>query len=344
MDSQRKCYKCGILKDFTAENFRAKKGELITLCVECDKTRKKEYHHATKVERKARELARTDLPTEKICDDCSKLKPLNDENFGRHTGKFLNICRECSRKRASDSYNENIDENREKQKEYKKNNPDKAAQWNRNRREKKKTDAEYYSRTLQLQSESYYRNRDERLARSKSPEIKSRRNARLRVRYRTDPQYKAEHNLRCRLWHALKGVASKQGSTKELVGCEYDFLIKYLESTLTNGMTMQDYMDGKIHVDHIIPCAVWDLTRKDHQLRCFHYSNLNFMWGEDNLAKNDNVFYNGKVVSASGLSQFEKQEVINSIKIPSGITSDCVYHSVSPMLPIAGKIKPLQLI
>ena len=44
---------------------------------------------------------------------------------------------------------------------------------------------------------------------------------------------------------------------------------------------------GQWHIDHIKPCAKFDLTDKDQQKACFHYTNLQPLWKEDNLSKRD---------------------------------------------------------
>jgi hypothetical protein len=43
------------------------------------------------------------------------------------------------------------------------------------------------------------------------------------------------------------------------------------------------------HVDHIIPCASFDLTDPEQQRQCFHYTNLQPLWAEDNLRKSDKL-------------------------------------------------------
>ncbi len=50
-------------------------------------------------------------------------------------------------------------------------------------------------------------------------------------------------------------------------------------------MTWENY--GPVwHVDHIRPCAKFDLTDHDQQRACFHWTNLQPLFAKDNLQKN----------------------------------------------------------
>lgn len=106
-------------------------------------------------------------------------------------------------------------------------------------------------------------------------------------RLRNDPSYKLRKYLGGRVWTALKG-SQKSLRTIDLLGCSIrDFWI-YLESKFEVGMTRENY--GKVwHVDHLIPCAIFDLSKREHQKRCFHFSNLQPLFAHDNLSKSSKV-------------------------------------------------------
>ena len=82
-----------------------------------------------------------------------------------------------------------------------------------------------------------------------------------------------------------KFVIKKTSKTQELVGCNYDFLMGYLEKQFTKGMTWQNYGKDGWHIDHIKPCASFDLTNPQQQRECFHYTNLQPLWATSSIAE-----------------------------------------------------------
>ena len=57
----------------------------------------------------------------------------------------------------------------------------------------------------------------------------------------------------------------------------------HIERLWLPGMTWANY--GLWHIDHIRPCASYNLLLLSHQRACFHYTNLQPMWAGDNLRK-----------------------------------------------------------
>lgn len=103
-----------------------------------------------------------------------------------------------------------------------------------------------------------------------------------RVR-RVDPTARLVDALRGRLYKALKGIV-KETRTFELVGCTDLELCVHLETQFRPGMTWENY--GPVwHVDHIKPCASFNLTDPTQQRACFNYKNLQPLFAMENFKK-----------------------------------------------------------
>jgi hypothetical protein len=92
-------------------------------------------------------------------------------------------------------------------------------------------------------------------------------------RHRNDPIQKLKRNMRRRLIHVLTGY-SKADTTFALVGCTAVELKQYLEVRFAPGMSWDNYGQFGWHVDHIRPCASFDLSDPEQQRQCFHFTNL----------------------------------------------------------------------
>jgi len=112
--------------------------------------------------------------------------------------------------------------------------------------------------------------------------INAARTARLSDQYRNDPSHRILKCLRVRLNKALTR-GDKQQTTLALLGCTVQELWAHLASLFETGMTRENY--GQWHVDHIRPCASFNLADQDQQKECFHWTNLQPLWAADNLKK-----------------------------------------------------------
>ena len=99
-----------------------------------------------------------------------------------------------------------------------------------------------------------------------------------------DPNGATANLLRARVRQALKGNR-KASSTTELLGCSIEECRKHLEDQFEDGMTWKNH--GEWHIDHRRPCASFDLVNEEEQRICFHHSNLQPMWGAENISKSD---------------------------------------------------------
>jgi len=177
--------------------------------------------------------------------------------------------RERSLERRKQWYKENREESLEYQKRWRKENPEKArAQCKRWREENKEKMYEI--------SRRYYLNNKQKV------------HAYTTKYAREHVQVRIAKSLRSRLSHAVKNAETKKvGSTMGLAGCTLSKLKQHLEGQFQEGMTWDNYGFYGWHIDHIKPCAAFDMTNEEEQRACFHYTNLQPLWAAENLSKND---------------------------------------------------------
>lgn len=109
-----------------------------------------------------------------------------------------------------------------------------------------------------------------------------------RKKMQEDPEYKLKRQLRCRINHAVRSQnTTKTTKSFDLIGCTAVELKSYIEARFLPGMSWENR--HKWHIDHIKPCASFDLLDPDQQRACFHYTNLQPLWAKDNLKKGDSL-------------------------------------------------------
>lgn len=107
-------------------------------------------------------------------------------------------------------------------------------------------------------------------------------------KYRTDLQYKIAHNHRARVYSALRAQqATKDSTSLELMGCTLEIVIQHIENQFQEGMSWENWAHDTWHIDHIRPCASFDLTNESELRECFHYTNLQPLWANENMSKGD---------------------------------------------------------
>jgi hypothetical protein len=194
--------------------------------------------------------------------------------------------KEKIKKRIDQYYLDNKEKLKEIRKQYYLDNKEKKKQYQKqywlDNKEKKK----------QYQKQYWLDNKEKNKKQMKQWRLnnKEKINSYYKNKTKTDPIYKFAKNQRKRTWAALKGI-SKCESTLILLGCSIEECWNHLEQQFKPGMTRDNY--GLWHIDHIIPCASFDLNDSEQQKFCFHYTNLQPLWAIDNMKKGIKLNYNG---------------------------------------------------
>lgn len=105
-------------------------------------------------------------------------------------------------------------------------------------------------------------------------------------RYHNNINFRIKSSISSRIYSAIKNK-NKSKSSEALIGCTIDHLKKHIESKFKENMSWDNY--GEWHIDHIIPCAFFDLSIEENQQKCFHYTNLQPLWAKENISKSDNI-------------------------------------------------------
>jgi hypothetical protein len=106
----------------------------------------------------------------------------------------------------------------------------------------------------------------------------------------TDIQYKIRNCIRNRINSAIVyQKTTKYSSSLELLGCSTQNAKKHIEKQFKEGMSWENYGHKTWHIDHIVPCASFDLTDLEQQKKCFHYTNLQPLWAHENLSKGSKI-------------------------------------------------------
>lgn len=106
------------------------------------------------------------------------------------------------------------------------------------------------------------------------------------VKRRESPKYNLNKKIGLLMRVALKG--NKAGRHWEtLVDYTLKDLINHLKKTMPEGYDWQDYLGGKLHIDHIIPKSVFNYTKPEHVdfKRCWALDNLQLLPAEENRNK-----------------------------------------------------------
>ena len=104
-----------------------------------------------------------------------------------------------------------------------------------------------------------------------------------------DAEYKLLKRTRSRICEAFKSQSLlKNGRTIKYLGCTSKFFNDWIEFQLNGLMKLDNY--GEIwHLDHVKPCASFDLSKESDIKECFSWKNIRLCLASVNYAKKDKI-------------------------------------------------------
>jgi hypothetical protein len=198
------------------------------------------------------------MATTKVCTKCNEEKNETEFPFRNDNQKYRSWCKICEAERVRIYASENKGSVKVSRAEYFQKNKKKLIDWQKG----------WVQRNLEAHRE-YHR-------------------VYSGDRYNNDVNFRLANVLRSRVFSAVKsGGGEKAKKTMELLGCSVQHVRDHLESQFTEGMTWKT--QGEWHIDHILPCASFNLEEPEEQKKCFHWTNLQPLWAKDNITKGDRL-------------------------------------------------------
>ena len=199
----------------------------------------------------------------KTCVCCKLAK--DESEYYKFSGRTY-YCKDCCKRKRNDWYNK-----------FGRDKDGHKKQPRRSKEEKR-----------EIARARYLKNKDYHKAYQKKYYVNNKKRHALAVkRYRhKNPKARIMDNFRCRLWKLLKNRNKKVNiKVIDFIGCTQLELIKHIESKFKDGMTWDNHNRYGWHIDHIIPCDSFGYESFEDIKKCFHYTNLQPLWAEDNMAK-----------------------------------------------------------
>ena len=175
---------------------------------------------------------------------------------------------------------ENREEINKQLKFWKSNNRKKVLLWQKIYREKNKEKGKEYRSKYKI--DNIVKINDNR--KKTQPLI----NLYLKNKRDNDPIFKLIINMRSRLKSYLKiKNITKKNRTFDLVGCNPQELMIYLENRFQANMSWDNYGLYGWHIDHVIPLS--SAKTEEEVYKLCHYTNLQPLWAEENLKKSNKI-------------------------------------------------------
>ena len=226
----------------------------------------------------------------KQCTKCKEEKQFS-QFYKNCTAKdgFRPHCKSCVSAQQKKYKENNTEKVRASKRKYRENNREsiraKQRKFNEKNRESMRASRRKYAEnnreSIRASQRKYADNNREKILASQRKWKKKKR--------ATCPMFRMVHCLRERLRAVLRGNC-KSASTMALLGCTFKQVKKHLEKQFVEGMSW-DNRGTAWHIDHMVPCASFDLSDKEQQKRCCHFTNLQPLFASENISKKDKNIY-----------------------------------------------------
>jgi len=128
----------------------------------------------------------------------------------------------------------------------------------------------------------------------------------IKLKRKTDLNFQISEVLRSKIHKMIKG---KNTSYKSLIGCENEFLMKWLAFRFDEKMNWDNF-GSYWQIDHILPINSFNFSNENDKNVCFHWTNLQPLTCIENRRKTDKMqlhYYHNNIVNVVRFNTKYKQ-------------------------------------
>jgi len=211
-------------------------------------------------------------------------------------------CKACKNKANKKWRTENHDRHLQNCANQRANNQEKRKKWCKDWEENNRDHRKDYKREYRLKNKDSINRKQRELWETRGKFYQARYHEKHPEKYKNickgiwekkkaTLQGRLENSITCGIRKSILKGSKKRCKWETLVGYTIEALMNGLKSTMPDGYTWADYMEGKLHIDHIIPKSVFNYeTPFDIDFkRCWSLDNLQLLPAKENLKKSDKL-------------------------------------------------------
>ena len=280
LDEIKVCIKCKKEKSLKDFSFDKANGKFVNICKECKAAATRKYYENHREECLQYHQNYRETHKEELNEYFAEYRKENAEKRNEYSKQYNRENKEQIRIRNKKYREDHKEEFKKRDREYAIKHKDEIA-------ERYKKWAKEHSEQLAEYNKKYRKENAEEISNKRKKYSKEHRKEITKYylnKRETDPLFKMSTQVRGLIRISLKKNGySKNTSTYDILGCDYQTLMAHLkESWLNNYGT--EWNGEPYHIDHIIPLA----TAKTEQeiIDLCYYKNLQMLKPHDNLVKN----------------------------------------------------------
>ena len=241
----------------------------------------------------------------KTCTKCLRTFPESEfPKKRKDSEERRSQCKSCKNESNEKWRRENRERHLQNCANQRENNKPKRKKWCKDWEENNKEHRKEYKREYRLKNKDEINRKNRELWETKGKFYQAKYHKRHPDKYKSicegvwekkkaTLKGRLENSITCGIRKSIFKGSKNRRKWEKLVGYSIDDLIERLKKTMPDGYSWDDYMAGKLHIDHITPKSIFNYKTPDDIdfKRCWALRNLQLLPAKENLMKRDKFHF-----------------------------------------------------